>query len=145
MPEIAKINGIKVRSWDQYLEETAQSASRDTVTQPLNEDGEGPKTVREQGRKASATKKLLILHAELRGLYGEIVPVGNDCKTMRKLNSVERYVIRNAGKWEVFERLLAREAALHSPGIWMPTIARALANAEKKKERHFNSKGGPFA
>jgi len=143
MIESLKNNETTEMSWDSYRDLSGQSATAQAAGTALyGRSGEQVCDVErrqrdiERVRKLSATNKLCILHTELRGLYSDIVPVGNDSKALRKLNCAERYVIRYAGEWEPFERTIASEIALHVPGVWMPTIARALAKMEKKMERH---------
>jgi hypothetical protein len=134
MTKDLKSNGTNEVPWDEFTQRHGLSAGTDNVTKPTGDEDEDPASVRKNEGKAAAVNKLSILHGEICGFYGDIVPVGKDCKALRKLNSVERYVIRNAEKWEPLEMLTAHEIARHASGVWMSTIARALAKMEKKRE-----------
>ena len=115
--------------YDEYLRLTGASISEQARDQAAIENRGYPEYSLEAAKRGQpANAKLLLLHIELRGRYGDDAPTGRSAKDLRKLNSARSYITRTVKKWEPYERDLALRCLKKGlkRGIWMSTIVKVL-------------------
>ena len=78
----------------------------------------------------SIRKKLIGLHTELLGLYGERISAEGKVCSNNANRSAASYIKRNTAKWDIDVRVVASQLTSTNHGTWMPLIAEVLNNVK---------------